>query len=334
VVKLPPDADPSELMGAPPLGRRSEVAAALLEVLEGLGLNPEGRGRFERPGCVIDVDTGPDDLVSLVTLGVQGGEVAQRAVRALSQKTGWRVIDRSADKLFDMPGGASPVPRSPRPKPAPTTQPTTAPAPQTAKVPAPTPQSKPTGTGQTVRLHKDQITGAGRAGRSPRRVAFAALGVTLLGAAVFVGVQTQLASRSSEANEALALVDVLEFARAQETFGAANLGAYAPPEVLGDPSRYATLLSTGAPLEALGGNRFAEQVRHGYRFEFRPDPGSAREDAPVTPAFESFAYLALPVAQGSGQRSFAYFSRPGRTIVAREDGQAPTRRDTPVARVP
>ena len=71
-------------------------------------------------------------------IGVQGGEVAQQAVKTLSQKTGWRIIDRSADKLFDMPGGTVRTePEKPRPKTKPAGAPSASSAPKTSKVAAP-----------------------------------------------------------------------------------------------------------------------------------------------------------------------------------------------------
>ena len=327
VVNLPPEADPSAMAGAPPLGRRAEVTARLGEVFESVKLDPEGRGRLAGAGYAIEVDIGLEDPVTLVSLEVQGGQPAVAVVRRLSEATGWRVLDRSADKLFDMPGkrpavapAAQPVPAAPRPRPA-----------AAARAPAPKAPGR-SRTDSTVRLVAPARSSAGR---FPARLAAAGLGVALLVAAAFTAARTSLVGSIHEANEARALVDVLDFARAEEVFAAANLGGFAPPEVVADPSRYASVLDTGKPLGSLVAPRFLRDQRDGYRFEFRPRPDSASLEAPVKPAFRAFAYLAVPLDPGrSGCRSFAYYSDLGRTVFARDDGQPPTGDEPPLVRLP
>jgi len=128
-------------------------------------------------------------------------------------------------------------------------------------------------------------------------------------------------------NEEQALADLREFASLEATLSSLNAGGFVAPEVLADSEKHPSLVVPGRPLASATHARFGEPERDGYRFLFRPDPASRMTAAPVSPAWRSYAYVALPLDPGrTGRRSFALLSRTG-AIHVRYDASPPGEQD-------
>jgi hypothetical protein len=89
LVNLPPQAAPSELEKAPPLGHQAGVRSALTSVLPGITFDAGGVGHFQRPDHSIRLDLGRAPEVWTATLDVTG-DAAPAALRRLITQTGWQ----------------------------------------------------------------------------------------------------------------------------------------------------------------------------------------------------------------------------------------------------
>jgi hypothetical protein len=122
--------------------------------------------------------------------------------------------------------------------------------------------------------------------------------------------------------EQAAVDDLRKFAAAENTCRA-TLGGYGSPGVLSEPS---TLPGTPG-IRAFLDRSFLEHVRGGYQFSFVPgEPGAQSPATPMGEAlYRDFVYVALPVGELAGRRSFIVFSDGA--IHFRMDGLAPQRTD-------
>ena len=336
IARIPPDAQPSELAAAPVMGTRREVAAHIHAAIPGVRFEESGRGTLQRPEYSLSFELGADKEVTLISLEVRGGLEALEPIQALSRRTGWRVLDREG--VFSLPGGEPEVPMEParsepglqsRPAtgshPRPTTGSHPRPAsgshsrPVTASQPRPAtgPQRRPTSGPQTP-------PASGPVWQVPLNPWTSLGAFAVLALLVYLGLGAAGNSRIRSNVEA-AIADLLAFAQAQRQFAGANSGGFVAPTTLVGGG-----LAAGIPVGAAD-SRFLQEKRAGYRFRFQGDGEAA---APVTPAFRSFAYQAVPeVRDGTGARTFAYFSSTG-AVHARDDGFLPGPQDPRVAALP
>jgi hypothetical protein len=116
--------------------------------------------------------------------------------------------------------------------------------------------------------------------------------------------------------------DLRKFAAAENTCRA-TLGGYGSPGVLSEPS---TLPGTPG-IRAFLDRSFLDHVRAGYQFSFVPgEPGVQSPASPMGKAlYRDFVYVAIPVGDPAGRRSFTVFSDGA--IHFRTDGAAPQRTD-------
>jgi len=122
--------------------------------------------------------------------------------------------------------------------------------------------------------------------------------------------------------EQAAVDDLRKFAAAENTCYA-TLGGYGSPGVLSEPS---TL--PGAPgIRAFLDRSFLEPVRGGYQFSFVPgEPGAKSPASRMGEAlYRDFVYVAIPVGDPAGRRSFTVFSDAA--IHFRTDSAAPQKTD-------
>jgi hypothetical protein len=122
--------------------------------------------------------------------------------------------------------------------------------------------------------------------------------------------------------EQAAVDDLRKFAAAENTCRA-TLGGYGSPGVLSEPS---TLPGTPG-IRAFLDRSFIDPVRGGYQFSFVPgEPGVQSPASPMGEAlYRDFVYVAIPVGDAAGRRSFAVFSDGA--IHFRTDAFAPQRTD-------
>jgi len=122
--------------------------------------------------------------------------------------------------------------------------------------------------------------------------------------------------------EQAAVDDLRKFAAAQNTCRA-TLGGYGSPGVLSEPS---TLPGTPG-IRAFLDRSFLEHVRGGYQFSFVPgEPGVQSPASPMGEAlYRDFVYVAIPVGDAAGRRSFTVFSDGA--IRFRTDSTAPNKAD-------
>jgi hypothetical protein len=122
--------------------------------------------------------------------------------------------------------------------------------------------------------------------------------------------------------EQAAVDDLRKFAAAENTCRA-TLGGYGSPGVLSEPS---TLPGTPG-IRAFLDRSVLDHVRGGYQFSFIPgEPGVQSPASPMGEAlYRDFVYVALPVGDPAGRRSFTVFSDGA--IHFRTDGVAPQRTD-------
>jgi hypothetical protein len=331
IARIPPDAEPSELAAAPAMGSRREVAAHIHAAIPGMRFDQNGRGVLKCPEYSLEFELGAEKEVTLISLEVRGGVEALDPIRALSRRTGWRVLDREG--TFSLPGGEPEVPMEPVPAPASAPRPATGshPRPTTGSHPRPAsgPQPRPTSGGHPAR------PGSG----GQRRVVEAAspwpitinhwtvlAAVVVLAGLVYMGLGAATGSQI-RTNEQAAIAELTAFAQAERQFAAANSGGFVPP---------AALVAGGAAASIPVGeadSRYLQPLRSGYRFRFQGDR-DADVAAPVSPAWRGFVYQAVPEHRGeTGLRNFAYYSSTG-AIHAREDGFMPGPQDPRVVTVP
>jgi hypothetical protein len=119
-----------------------------------------------------------------------------------------------------------------------------------------------------------------------------------------IAIPSLLRARVS-ANEAASISELREVVSAQASYSGANASLYSPLACLSAPASCIPGYSANSPyfLDA----RFANPIRHGYRFELHLGPAPESLDPSVSASASSmtYAYVAVPVAQNrSGVRSF------------------------------
>lgn len=104
LLNLPREADVFRIEGAPPLGAREDVLAAVARALQGVEFDAGGTGVFTRPGYTLRVTCEPGDPVPTAVVRAHGDGGALLALRRLTAKTGWRLFIPRRNAFLDALG--------------------------------------------------------------------------------------------------------------------------------------------------------------------------------------------------------------------------------------